>query len=222
MDNENLVKTYQANPSEDILQELLDKNNRLIWKVIKDYGNKNNDQEDSFQDAVEGFINAIESFKFDKNTKFSTWAYQQIRNYIQNNDIHYDRRERQIYRYLNQNPDKTHEEIWEVIKKNPKNDISKDLFDLVATKREIPIDKRAPDRDGNMMFIVDIYKSVNQDHSDLYYNDMFQNLNPRQNKIARMLLEDITHKTIKRRLRLTDTVFSRELKTIQTKVKERL
>ncbi len=222
MNNEELVKEYQISGDEELLQKLITINDRLIYSIIKKYGNKNNDPEDSYQDAVEGFIIAINSFKFEKNTKLSTWAYQQVRNYLQNNDPNYDWRERKIHRYLNENQDKTHEEIWDIIKSKPNNDISKELFDLVATKREVPIDKKVQDKDGNSMFIVDMYHSSNQDHSELYFEDMFATLNPRQNKIATMLLDENTHEDIKKNLRLSDVDFNRDLKTIQTKVLKRM
>ncbi len=222
MNNEALIAQYKKEPKEELLESLIKNNDRLVWKIIKDYGNKYNDPQDSYQDAIEGFIEAVNSYKPDRNTKFSTWAYQQIRNYLQNNDFHYNHRERQIYKAINENPDKTLEEVWKLVKENPKNDVSKELFDLVAAKREIPIDKRVPDKDGNMMFIVDQYKSDVQDHSQLYFYDMLKTLNPRQEKIARLLLEENTHKYIKKALKLTDTVFNRELQTIQLKVKGRI
>ena len=49
---------------------------KLIYKMISKY--KNFDQEDLYQVAMLGLMNAKRNYKPDENTKFSTYAYYYI------------------------------------------------------------------------------------------------------------------------------------------------
>lgn len=220
--NEDLVANYRENPAEDILEQLLQRNDRLIWSIIKRFGSYRNDNEDSYQDAVEGFLNAVSSYDPNRNTKFTSWAYECVRNYIQNNDPNYDRRERKVKRFINGNPDKTLEETYELLKKDPKNDINKEFFDSVATKREIPIDKVVRDRNGNQMYLVDTEKSLTQDQSELYYQDVFKPLSREEKGIAELLLEGNTLNEIKTKLQIPHNQLNRLIERIKLKIKPRI
>ena len=59
------------------LEDIVVENSRLIYSLVKKYGNSNN-REDLYQVGMIGLINAYKNFDSNYNTKFSTYAYMYI------------------------------------------------------------------------------------------------------------------------------------------------
>jgi RNA polymerase sigma factor (sigma-70 family) len=79
-----LVSEYQQNLDCSILEHLLDKHNSLIFAVSKKHflKHKNIDFEDCLQNAKIAAIDAINSFDFSKENKFTTFLYFKMSKYL--------------------------------------------------------------------------------------------------------------------------------------------
>lgn len=62
--------------------ELIERNLRLVAHIVKKYDIDKNEQEDLISIGTVGLIKAIDSFRFEKNTRFATYAGKCVQNEI--------------------------------------------------------------------------------------------------------------------------------------------
>ncbi|MGF7535649.1 RNA polymerase sigma factor RpoD/SigA [Bacillus mexicanus] len=82
-----LLEEHQANKYIKMAQEgdlearnkMITHNIRLVVNIAKDYADRGVELEDLIQEGVEGLIIAIEKFEIERGNKFSTYAFQWIR-----------------------------------------------------------------------------------------------------------------------------------------------
>jgi RNA polymerase sigma-B factor len=74
LSNEELVRTYQSTHDVTMLDQLLQRNERLIHHVLKRFAHASEPYEDLFQVARIGLIKAAQRFDVDKSCAFATYA----------------------------------------------------------------------------------------------------------------------------------------------------
>ena len=74
--NETLKKQIQEAQAGNrvVLNDLVEKNNGLIWSVVKRFEGRGYDIEDIYQIGAMGFIKAIQKFDFSYDVNLSTFA----------------------------------------------------------------------------------------------------------------------------------------------------
>lgn len=83
--NEQLCQIIQITGDKDALEALFINNQNLIHNISNKYAftlNHKLDKEDLFQVGAMGLLKAAKAYKFDKNAKFSTYAYTWIKKYM--------------------------------------------------------------------------------------------------------------------------------------------
>lgn len=73
---ENIIKAQNGN--KEIMTQLLEENNGLIWSIVKRFTGRGYDIEDIFQIGAMGFIKAVKRFDIKYDTKLSTYAVPYI------------------------------------------------------------------------------------------------------------------------------------------------
>ena len=69
----NEIKNAQLG-DKDALNNLVEKNQGLIWSIVKRFGGRGVDIEDIYQIGAMGFIKAIRNFDLNYDVKLSTYA----------------------------------------------------------------------------------------------------------------------------------------------------
>ena len=73
---EEIVKASEGN--KEIMQEIIEKNNGLIWSIVKRFIGRGYETEDLYQIGCMGFIKAIQRFDLSYDVKLSTFAVPYI------------------------------------------------------------------------------------------------------------------------------------------------
>lgn len=73
---ENIIKAQNGN--EEIMTNLIEENNGLIWSIVKRFSGRGYDLEEIFQIGAIGFIKAIKRFDVKFDTKLTTYAVPYI------------------------------------------------------------------------------------------------------------------------------------------------
>ena len=64
--------------SSDVMEQIIEKNNGLIWSIVKRFAGRNYEIEDLYQIGCIGFIKAIQRFDLNFDVKISTFAVPYI------------------------------------------------------------------------------------------------------------------------------------------------
>jgi RNA polymerase sigma factor (sigma-70 family) len=81
---EELISVYQKQGHPEILEEIIDRNRKLLYKIANMYKNSQHNKDDILQMAYTGLLVAINRFK-KGNNKFSTFAFYCIKGEILHN-----------------------------------------------------------------------------------------------------------------------------------------
>lgn len=88
---ENLLNMYEKDNNPEVLEEIIDRNRKLVRKIAYQYKNTQNPIEDLVQIAYTGLLVAINRFDAKRNNKFSTFAYYcikgEIQHYVRDNNL---------------------------------------------------------------------------------------------------------------------------------------
>jgi RNA polymerase sigma factor (sigma-70 family) len=82
---EELISVYQKHGNPEILEEIIDRNRKLLYKIANKYKNSCHNMDDMLQMAYTGLLVGINRFKKDNNNKFSTFAFYCIKGEILHN-----------------------------------------------------------------------------------------------------------------------------------------
>jgi RNA polymerase primary sigma factor len=78
-----LLKEYQANPSQENMEELMNGHLPIVLSLVKKYKDTPNvDVMDLILSGLNGLFHAIQNFDFSRNVLFSTYAYKEIESSI--------------------------------------------------------------------------------------------------------------------------------------------
>jgi len=78
-----LFKRYQAEPSEENLQPILDSYTNLVYHLAHKYVSERDSFEDLVQVGMMGLLHAVRRFEPERGWRFTTFAYRYIRGEIQ-------------------------------------------------------------------------------------------------------------------------------------------
>jgi len=88
---EELITQYKKANSPDVLEAIVKRNKRIVFKIANAYRSCRHPLEDLLQIAYTGLIVAINRFDVDQKNKFSTFAYYcikgEIQHYIRDNNL---------------------------------------------------------------------------------------------------------------------------------------
>lgn len=82
---EELISVFQKHGNPEILEEIIDRNRKLIYKIAYKYKNSRHNMDDILQMAYTGLLVAANRFKKENNNKFSTFAFYCIKGEILHN-----------------------------------------------------------------------------------------------------------------------------------------
>jgi len=82
---EELISVYQKHGNPEILEEIIDRNRKLLYKIANKYKNSRHNMDDILQMAYTGLLVGINRFNKDNKNKFSTFAFYCINGEILHN-----------------------------------------------------------------------------------------------------------------------------------------
>ena len=149
------------------LEDIVVENSRLIYSLVKKYGNSNN-REDLYQVGMIGLINAYKNFDSNYNTKFSTYAYMyiegEIKKYIMNDHLIKMGRD---YNKIIKNISKTENILEQKLMRKPTN---YEIAHFLEIDEKIVDDLKA-----SMYYIESLDSSINGEDEFTLYNTVSSN-----------------------------------------------
>lgn len=185
-----LIRQFKEEKDEIILNslfnELVSLNQGLIKSVEDLFKNSGVPREDIAQEAIIAFLKAIEGYKEDNETKFSTYAYRVIKQNI-NRYVKNIRKEIRIPEYtaniLNKIMD-SEKALEEALKRKPTNE-------EVAKYMDMDLDRFIRYKEYALTFVIDVEKSSN--HKDMLLVDIVDKMTktPEEELINDELNDDV-------------------------------
>lgn len=135
-----LLKEYQANPSEETLEELINGHLPIVLSLVKKYKDTLNvDPMDLILSGLNGLFHATQNFNFSYNVLFSTYAYNEIESSIRDFVRHFshpvkipERVARKYYEIV-----KTRKMLAEKLQRQPSENEIIQALDFPITEEEL-------------------------------------------------------------------------------------
>ena len=231
---ENIVEAQNGN--KEILQELINSNNGLIWSIVKRFEGRGYETEDLYQIGAMGFIKAIQRFDVSFGVQLSTYVVPyvlgEIRRFIRDDgpikvsrsakELLVKINELQKQNLINGEKELTVNEIAEKLNVE-KEDV---VYALTANNPIESIDEELYE-ENNKVTLIDKIADNKYEHNTiidkLALKDMISNLDDREKQIILLrYYKDQTQSQVAKLLGITQVQVSRLEKKILNNIREKM
>jgi len=229
---EEIIKAQNGN--KEMMQEIIEKNNGLIWSIVKRFIGRGYETEDLYQIGCMGFIKAIQRFDLNYDVKISTYAVPyilgEIKRFIRDDGpIKVSRSIKELAikikeiqkEYLNKNGEEIGVVELAKILKIPKEEVAV-AIDSIKPLESINEDAFGDDKDG--MSKIELI-SNKTDEAEMVANkvtikQLMNDLNDREKEIIRLrYYNEKTQSDVAKLLGITQVQVSRMEKKILSNMK---
>ena len=237
MYNNTLEKIVEAqNGNQEVMQNLIDKNNGLIWSIVKRFKERGHELEDLYQIGTMGFIKAVKRFDAGYDVKLSTYAVPyivgEIKRFIRDDGpIKISRSTKELVVRIREMQKQYNEKLGREITINelakelqvPKEDI---VYALTSARPLESIDEEIYDETSKTTLIDKI--STNKDEANAIINNLtlkklIEDLQPREKEIIMLrYYKEHTQTQVAKILGITQVQVSRIEKRILQNMRRKM
>ena len=237
MYNNTLEKIVEAqNGNQEVMQNLIDKNNGLIWSIVKRFKDRGHELEDLYQIGTMGFIKAVKRFDAGYDVKLSTYAVPyivgEIKRFIRDDGpIKISRSTKELVVRIREMQKQYNEKLGREITINefakelqvPKEDI---VYALTSARPLESIDEEIYDETSKTTLIDKI--STNKDEANAIINNLtlkklIEDLQPREKEIIMLrYYKEHTQTQVAKILGITQVQVSRIEKRILQNMRRKM